>query len=475
MRPFRVAVLALVAMFAWGGVATAAVDADLRPHHFKKRAVHWQSGMEPGQPGPATARGKSVRIKVLGHHDPGGPNGDVFLYKRNAYMGSWGFFDESGDFCPALGVRVYDLSNPRDPDLISTFADGASDPRLASSWTEKVQVRKVRSIAFKGDLAAVSFQDCAPGGFVGTGLYDVTDPSDPELLSLRESGIFGVHELWLQSRGRKAYLYEAAVFHEVIAALEGEDPATVNPEFRIVDVSDPRNPVQVGDWSAWRDMGVSPLAGQGSFPFNLVHSVYLEKKVAYVSYWDFGTVMLDVRDPSNPVFLGRTSFESFQEGNAHSAWTARGGKILIQTDEDFDPVPGPDHDPPLPELETGWGYGHIYDVSNKANPVELATLKMPSTHQFPPPGPGDFTIHDPKVRGNKLYTSWYTEGVVIWNIANPASPKMIGQFLPPEKAEDPFGIFYPGEEFVNIWGVDIGRGFAVASDVHTGLWVFKVR
>jgi hypothetical protein len=52
---------------------------------------------------------------------------------------------------------------------------------------------------------------------------------------------------------------------------------------------------------------------------------------------------------------------------------------------------------------------------------------------------------------------------------------MIGQFIPPEKAEDPFGVFYPGEEFVNIWGVDIGGGFAVASDMHTGLWVFKVR
>ena len=79
------------------------------------------------------------------------------------------------------------------------------------------------------------------------------------------------------------------------------------------------------------------------------------------------------------------------------------------------------------------------------------------------------------MKGNKLYTSWYTEGVVIWNIANPASPKMIGQFIPPEKAEDPLGVFYPGEEFVEIWGVDIGGGFAVASDMNTGLWVFKVR
>ena len=64
---------------------------------------------------------------------------------------------------------------------------------------------------------------------------------------------------------------------------------------------------------------------------------------------------------------------------------------------------------------------------------------------------------------------------MIWNIADPSNPMKIGQFIPPEKAEDPFGVFYPGEEFVEIWGVDIGPGFIVASDMNTGLWVFKVR
>ena len=465
MRNVRVAILALVAALVVGGASSAAADDAMRPHH--QRGLHWDPEARPGKPGRGTPSGDPVSIKVLGHHDPGGPSGDVFMRKGFAYMGSWGLFDESGAFCPALGVRVYDLSDPRNPDLVSTFADG-SDPRLAGSWTEKVQVRKVRSPSFQGELAAVSFQDCAPGGFTGIGLYDVTDPTDPQLLSLREDGTFGVHELWLQSRGPKAYVYEAAIFTEVDAFESGEDPADVNPEFRIIDVSDPRNPVQVGDWSAWRDQGVTPLEGIGADPVNFVHSVYVERKIAYVSYWDYGTVMLDVRDPSNPVFLGRTEFGEGAEGNAHSAWTAEGGNLLIQTDEDFDPTPSPD-------AETGWGYGHIYDVSDKANPVELSTLKLPSTTQFPPPGPGDFTVHDPKVKGNTLYTSWYTEGVVIWDIADPSNPEKIGQFIPPEKAEDPLGVFFPGEEFTEIWGVFPYRNYVLASDMNNGLWIFKVR
>ena len=61
---------------------------------------------------------------------------------------------------------------------------------------------------------------------------------------------------------------------------------------------------------------------------------------------------------------------------------------------------------------------------------------------------------------------------MIWDIADPANPKRIGQFIPPEKAEDPLGVFYPGEEFVEI-GASIGSGFVVASDMNTGLWVFR--
>jgi hypothetical protein len=295
----------------------------------------------------------------------------------------------------------------------------------------------------------------------------VTHPRRPELLALRESGMFGVHELWMEVRGKNVYVYEAAIFHEVAAADAGEDPQDVNPEFRVVNVSNPRQPVQIGDWSAWRDLGEHPFDGLGAFSVNFVHSVVVFKQIAYVSYWDFGTVILDVSDPSEPEFLGRTEYGPGAEGSAHSAWTTRGGRILIQTDEDFDPAPSPG-------VEQAWGYTHIFNVSDKANPVELATFKLPSTTQFPPPAPGDFTVHDPKVVGKTLFLAYYTEGVVLVDISRPSNPRFLAQFIPPEKAEDPLGVFFPGEKFTEIWGVFPYRGYVLASDMNNGLWIFKV-
>lgn len=446
-----------------------AAGAPAHPDEFQLR-LRMSLGLTPGPLGPApllAPKATSKGVVTLGNADPGGGfNGDVVAHKGYAYLGSWGTaIDEEsyelGTYCPAQGVRVYSLFDPSNPSLAATFADGASNPQLAGSWTEKVIVRRVATSSFKGDLAAVSFQDCRLGGFTGIGLYDVSDPTEPVELALMPVGIFGVHELWLQPRGNKAYVWAAAIFGEVVGA---------GPDLRIIDVTDPSDPVQIADWGGEANLGIPADAGLGSFPVNVVHSVIGNETGtrAYVSHWDLGTVILDMSDPANPTFVGRTQFAQNEEGNAHSAWLAKGGNILIQTDEDFDPgffTP--------PGTEISWGYARIFDISNPASPVQLSTFKLPTTTQFPP-GIGDYTVHDPKVVGNTLYLSYYAEGVVVVDIARPGVPAMVAQFVP-EPAADPRGLFFPGEEFPFVWGVYPERNYVLASDINSGLWVFQVR
>lgn len=419
------------------------------------------------------ALAKRRNIVVVGHADPGGGfNGDVVAHRKFAYLASWGAFeDEQVDFCPSQGVRVFDLNDPSNPVMVATFADEASEPDLAGTWTEKVIVERIHTPSFRGDLAAVSIQSCREDAFAGFGLWDVTDPTNPQRLGLYEApGTHGSHEIWLQRRGNRAYVYTAIPFSEFDTSPDG-GTTPGQPDFRIVDVSDPTNPTDVGAWGAWAELGLFPFYADenGVERANFVHSVRGEGKKAYLSYWDLGTVILDVSDPANPIFLGRTEFAPNEEGNAHSSWTRRRGNLLIQTDEDFDPSPSD-------ALETAWGYARFFDISDPANPVQLSTFKLPSTTEFPPPAEFNFySVHDPKVRGRLAYFSWYSEGVVVLDISQPENPELVAQFIP-EPAADPQGFFAPPEvEFPFVWGVFPYRErLVLASDINSGLWIFKL-
>jgi hypothetical protein len=376
-------------------------------------------------------------------------------------------------------VRVFDVRDPTTPTLVATFAHGteAGTPSLAGTWTEKVIVRRVHTPWFRGDLAAVSVQNCRRipmsgaldrAVFRGFGLYDVTDPANPKRLGFyaAESATQGSHELWLEVSGHRAYVYTAIILSELTTSPALGVPG--RPDFRIVDVSDPIHPSEVGAWGAWAELGIAPalMDENGVVRTNFVHSVIGDGERAYLSYWDLGTVILDVAVPETPRFLSRTAFAGPEEGNAHSSWLGKGGRLLIQTDEDV--IPSPD-----PVLETRWGYARFFDIADPTNPVPLATLTLPSTGQFPPPV-GYFTVHDPKVRGNLAYLSWYAEGVVIVDISRPANPRLVAQFVPPP-APDRRGFFFPGHAFPHVWGVFVERNFVLAADVNSGLWVFRLK
>ena len=82
---------------------------------------------------------RPTSVQLLGHASPGGGySGDVFAHRGFAYLSSW-----RGRECPSQGVRVYDVRNPRQPRRIAAFADAASDPSVAGTWTEKTIVQRV--------------------------------------------------------------------------------------------------------------------------------------------------------------------------------------------------------------------------------------------------------------------------------------------------------------------------------------------
>src|SRR5438105_12231824 len=143
----------------------------------------------------AFAPSAGPRAHEIGHVYPGGGYaGDVYAHGGYAYLSSW-----HGSRCASQGVRVYDLSKPSRPRHVATFGDGRSDIEVRGTWTEKTIVQHVATAAFRGELAATSFQNC-PGtnSFRGFGLYDVTNPRRPKRLSILRNEHRGVQELCLQ-------------------------------------------------------------------------------------------------------------------------------------------------------------------------------------------------------------------------------------------------------------------------------------
>lgn len=389
---------------------------------------------------------KAPRFKVLGHAAaPGGYSGDVVGERHYAYLSSRK--GEAGNDCPAQGVRVYDLADPRKPRRISTFA------RIPGTWTEKTIVRRVRTAGFDGVLAATSVQACG-GGFGGFVLYDVTRPAKPERLALVRTEPRGSHEIWLATARGHVWVYTAEAAAEFAAT-----PGAFG--FHIYDVTHPRKPVDVGGWSACRELHLcTPLSPPepGRDMRVLVHSVITNAAAtrAYLSYWSLGTVILDISDPARPRYLGRTVRG---QGNAHSAWLLPGEKILLETHE----YP---HGRPV-----------VWNVANPAHPVRLVTVRLP--WQLAPGG--DFTnaalpladsVHDPKVAGRYAYFSWYGQGVALFDLKNPRKPRFLMRFRPPP-GRDRHRLLCPGGTCTAVWGVFVMPRYVLASDMITGLWVLN--
>jgi len=483
MRPARVLILSAVAGIASGSAMVFA--------HLEGGGV----GKFPGVPlaappaGGALAYSRSHGVRVLGHADPGGGfNADVVAHRGFAYLASWGTPASDVHFCPAQGVRIYDLSDPTEPTLTATFGSSASEPDLAGTWTEKVMVRSVKTRFFRGDLAVASLQACYAGDpasvhpVAGFGVWDVTDPHHPRRLGLYQTGTSGVHELWLEPRGKHAYVYAAVPLSEQLTGSEPDenDTATVpgTGDFRIIDVTDPGHPTQISSWGAWRELGIKPFPDE-NFATNFAHSVIGAGNRAYVSYWDLGTLIFDVANPAAPRLLGRAQAQPQQELHAHSSWLAQNGNLLVQTSEDFSPYALGE-----PGIEDGWGYVRFLDVSNPARPRQVGTFEMPSTRPPPLPEddtapfvgqpPGYFSVHDPKVVDQTAFFSWYSEGVVAVDIRHPGRPQQIAQFVP-EPAADPRGYFGDTDvAFPFVWGTFPYRGYVLAADINSGLWVFEL-
>ena len=325
------------------------------------------------------------------------------------------------------GLAVIDWRNPGRPEVVA-------DIELPGEgiWDVKVD----------GDLLVISSQwageDEDPAEVIGTHVVDVSDPTDPERLSTWTELPAGIHNHYLD--GKVAYLCRHVPF---------DDSA-----LRILDLSDPSDPTELAEW---RVEDEHPELEHEELSVNFTHDVYVQDDLAYLAYWNAGTRILDVSDPSDPVEVGavgetedadvQPTPEDYAErllalpGNHHYVQPSPDGDHLYVGAETF---PGVVMDDPGRE---DYGPVWVYDISDLDDTERVATILPPDVDRFR-------TAHNFDVTANRIHTTWYDGGIQVHDVTDPAKPEKRYRYRP---------------EGSSFWTCDLTRSVTVASDIGRGV------
>jgi hypothetical protein len=391
----------------------------------------------------ATQVAAAAPLDVIGAYDPGtsGFNASAVGLDGIAYLGSWG----GPGACPAYGVRVVDVREPTTPAQLALAA------QYSGTTAEHLAAVHFQTPAFTGNVLFAGIQRCQANGGAPAGLaiWDVTDPSNPTELGFFDTGhgARGVHEFTVGQRNDHWYAYLAVPNSEV----------TGGPgDLRVLDLTDPRQPLELTDWGARRDAGLPVGTGQqcapacrGSVPQAFLHSVALsaDGRTAYLSYWDLGVIILDVSEPAAPRWVGRFVEPESAEGNTHSLSLAHNGALMLVGDETFGPP---------------WGRLRLVDIQDPAKPVQVGSLDTADSAAGTPGEQYAYTIHNPLTDDrdqNRAYIAWYADGVRLVDIADASHPTEIAAWVPPQAPM--------------VWNVSFLGDVLLVGDIDNGLFVLR--
>jgi hypothetical protein len=419
--------------------------------------------VSPAASGAQEPKPRTWNTELVGHLAPPQDGGyaDVWAHKDVAYLGNL----RQVDCRPANGVWAIDLGDPARPRPLASFA------KFPGSDGEDVWVGAVRTRSFKGDLAAVGLQPCSRqgAGFAGLALYDVTNPARPRELGRLATGVAsGVHELGVVQRPDGRVLALAAVPYSFNLS-QGRQG-----DLRIVDITDPRRPRQLADWDVRRDGPAEARSQLAARRDVFCHSAwpFAKGNKVVAAFWSAGELFLDIGDPAAPRLVGQTPYRA-EDGyrGAHSGWFNEDETLFVQNDEAMQAIGS--------GSRTTWTFQRVFDTSSLERPRLLSTFATESAV----PGKdgrvatdGIYSVHNAVVKGDLEYVSWYSDGVRVVDLADPRRPREVAWFVPPPSSpRQTAATARDGRrDMPVVWGVYPWKDMVLASDMNSGLWVFRV-
>lgn len=386
------------------------------------------------------------------------------------------------------GWSIVNVTDPQHPELLN-FIKGPEN-----TVTKQIQVADGRMITA---LERPSVSDPVEGEptnpaepyKAGAYIWDVeVDPVNPEFCSYYETGGRGTHRNYY-SGGKYAFMSASP------AGYEPEDLAETtslkNFHLRILDVSDPENPVEVGEW-----MAAGQDATQTIEPQNYFHGpAYVTRDRAYLSYGRVGAVTLDMSTVSSPEELWTLDFgDGIGSGlGVHSFIPVPDTDLAVVNSEAILEGPPTDHTTGEPV-----GYTFILDIADEAQPSfdgkyhsgprVISWLPLPTPEPSSPFGsyydkPGRFGPHNQHHhRGESIrfqsseyiVMTYFNAGLRIFDISNPSVPSEAGYYVP-EIPDRRLGGNRPrGDLGMQLEDVVVdSRGVMYCTDPNYGLFILE--
>lgn len=193
------------------------------------------------------------------------------------------------------------------------------------------------------------------------------------------------------------------------------------------------------------DLDPLSLIAEVDLSANYIHDLYVHNDTAYCSHGGNGLYVWYLGNPENPEYIANVGTGGYN----HSSWPTADRSYLVYAEE----VP---QGQPL----------RVVDMTelNDGNIEVIKSFKFPLLDPLENNRP-----HNPFIKDNLVYVSYYHDGVQIFDISNPMNPTVAGYYDTYHQNTN-YNQSFPG-----CWGVYpyLPSGNIIASDINNGFFLLE--
>ncbi|MBT3791611.1 MAG: RNA polymerase subunit sigma-70 [Rhodospirillales bacterium] len=335
------------------------------------------------------------------------------------------------------GTSIVDISDPRDPKIISTVM-------LENDQSHSHKVRVIDDIMVVNSEWKGTIREGYEDG--GVRIYDISDKANPKLITFLKTFGKGVHRFDMDEN----YLY-----------LSTEVEGFTGNILAIYDFKNPASPDLVSHW--WMP-GQNTAGGETPHPkgkeHRLHHALRFEDEL-YAGFWGSGFGTIDISDITKPKTMATYDVHPPALEPSHTLlrvpFPVGGRNIALATDEERTNRGDDDGKPHAPF--------YVFDVTDRSEMKLLSTYHV-AEEASPYHGDGiRFGAHQLRetIDDTLAYVTWFAAGLRILDFSDPENITEAGFFIPPpgKNQASPLTNDVQMDDRGLIYTTDKARGFDV--------------